>query len=172
MEISCFHTLYTCNHILYFTYIPMYIIICPHKIYKLNSYHIGRAKLILSINLILFLMRSASVEPPMIWERHGMFYGFVELPQGHGVFLYINMIDFPLSWERLEGPRPNAMGIISLCHQCGMPVSLGGPSNHVGANQPYSSAIEPNRIHLMLELVVTCCTRCPHFECCSQPFRL
>lgn len=55
-------------------------------IHILNSCQIGRAKLLLFVNLTFLVMCGASVEPPVDWERHGMFYGLVEPPQGHIVF--------------------------------------------------------------------------------------
>jgi hypothetical protein len=65
------------------------------------------------------------------------------------------MIDLFLAREHLESPWINAMGNVSPCHQCDMPVSLGGLRYHVGDNQPFSSVIEPNRIYWILEKVVT-----------------
>ena len=65
MELAYMHSLYICNHILYITYIPMYISICPDMIYILNSRHVGRAKLVLLVNPIFFLVHGASVESPL-----------------------------------------------------------------------------------------------------------
>ena len=70
---------------LYIVYIPMYVGICPSMIYILNSCHIGRTKLVLSLNLIFLLVRGALVETPVNWERRGMYYALVEPPQGHVV---------------------------------------------------------------------------------------
>lgn len=74
MEIPYIHPLYMCIHILYFTYIPVYISICPRMIYKLTSHHIGRAKLVLSINSIFFVVCNALIEPIVNWGRHRMLW--------------------------------------------------------------------------------------------------
>lgn len=61
----------------------MYIRICPSIIYILKSRRVGRAKLVLYMNMIFILVHGASVEPPMDWKRHGILYGLVQPAQGH-----------------------------------------------------------------------------------------
>ena len=46
-------------------------------IYMPNFRQISWTKLVLFVNLIFLLMHDALVEPPVDWEKHGMFYGLV-----------------------------------------------------------------------------------------------
>ena len=142
----------------------MYISICPNMIYILYSRHIGRAKLVLFVNPIYLLVHGASVEPLVDWERHGMFYGLVEPPQCHVVFLKIwTIFHFHENVSKVLEQMPWKKKIP--CHQCNMLFSLGGPScNYVEANHPFSLAIGPNRMCEMLEFVITRCTSYPHFQ--------
>ena len=80
------HLLCDCDLIVYITYIPMYISLCPSMVYILYSHQIMRAKFVLSINTRFLLVESSSIEPLVDWERHDMFYGLVELPQDQVVF--------------------------------------------------------------------------------------
>ena len=77
MDLSYMHSLYTCNHILYIICIAMYVSICPSMIYILNSYKISRAEFVLFVNPMFHLVCSASVEPPVDWERHRIFYDLI-----------------------------------------------------------------------------------------------
>lgn len=62
------HSLYTCNHVVYITYISMHISICLSMVYVLYSHKSGTTKLVLSINLIIVLVCSALVEPLVDWK--------------------------------------------------------------------------------------------------------